>query len=449
MIKLFPFQKTNLVISLISGFVLLGAGAIAFDHYQSTNQEQALESLTSQTISVKSQDLTAQIQGNGVVQAIRTNNLSPDEPGRIAELFIEEGDRVTKGQVIARMESDRLQAQVKQYQAMVQKAEANSAQVKAGSRPEAIAAAQARVATAQANVAMAQAKLKRTQDEKQRNQLLVNQGAISVNKFNEFASLEAEAQASLAAELAQLAEQQQNLAETQRGSRVEEIAQAAAEVAEAEAQLASVQIQLNKTTVRAPFAGIITRRYAETGDYVDSSTAASETEGATSTSIAELASGLEIEAKVPEASISKIKLGQAVKIQVDAYGNEAFEGKVRIIAPRAVKENNVTSFRVKVALVTGEDKLQSGMNTRLTFQGEPIANAMTIPLAAVVTQADGQTGVYLAGTEGKAQFKAIKLGTASGDRVQILEGLTKGDRIFTTPPSNIIIEGVDTADFSL
>jgi len=444
MIKSLPFKNPNLVILLISGIVLLGMGAISIDNYRSTSKEQALESLASQTISIKSQDLTVQIQGNGTVQAIRTNNLSPDEPGRIAELYIEEGDRVTQGQVIARMESDRLQAEVKQYQAVVQKAQANSAQVKAGSRPEAIAAAQARVATAQANVAMARAKLKRAQVEKRRNQLLVNQGVITVNAFEEFASQEIEAQASLAAELAQLAEQQQNLGETQRGSRVEEIAQAAAEVAEAEAQLSSVQIQLNKTTVRAPFGGIITRRYAETGDYVDSTTAASETEGATSTSIAELASGLEIEAKVPEASIGQIKLGQAVNIQVDAYGTQTFEGKVRLIAPRAVKENNVTSFRVKVALVTGQDKLQSGMNTRLTFQGEAIVNAMTIPLATVVTQADGQTGVYLASTEGKAQFKAIKLGTATGDRVQILEGLTKDDRIFTTPPASVTIEGVDT-----
>jgi HlyD family secretion protein len=447
MIKSLPFKNTNLVIPLISGIVLLGAGAIAIDNYRSTSQEQALESIASQTISIKSQDLIVQIQGNGTVQAIRTNNLSPDEPGRIGELYIEEGDRVTKGQVIARMESDRIQVEVKQYQAMVQKAQANLAQVRAGNRPEAIAAAQARVATAQANVAMAQTKLKRAQAEKQRNQSLVQQGVITVNAFEEFASQETEAQASLAAELAQLAEQQQNLAETKKGSRVEEIAQAAAAVAEAEAQLASVQIQLNKTTVRAPFGGIITRRYAETGDYVDSTTAASETEGATSTSIAELASGLEIEAKVPEANIGQIKLGQPVNIQVDTYGNEIFEGKVRLIAPRAVKENNVTFFRVKVALVTGQDKLQSGMNTRLTFKGKPIANAITIPLATVVTQADGQTGVYLASTEGKAQFKAIKLGTTTGDLVQVLAGLTKGDRIFTTPPANVTIEGVDTVSF--
>jgi HlyD family secretion protein len=277
----------------------------------------------------------------GTVQALRTNNLSPDEPGRIAKLEIKEGDRVSQGQVIAQMDSDRTSAQVAQYQAAVQKAQANLEQIKAGNRPEAIAAAQARVKTSQANVAVAQARLNRTQSEKQRNQLLVEQGAISLNRFDEFASQAIEARANLEAELAQLAEQQQNLAETQEGSRIKEVAQGEAELAEAKAELTTIQIQLDKTSIRAPFAGIITRRYAEVGDYVDSTTAASDTEGATSTSIAELASGLEIEAKIPEASIAQIKLGQAVNIQVDAYSNETFKGKVRLIAPRAIKDNNI------------------------------------------------------------------------------------------------------------
>jgi HlyD family secretion protein len=444
--KSLSFKKTNLIIPWLGGLILIGIGTFATIDYLETKSNSASLSIASQTIPVKSQDLTVQIQANGTVQAIRTNNLSPDEPGRIAELYIEEGDLVTQGQVIARMESDRVQTQVSQYKALVQKAEANLEQIEAGNRPEAIAAAKARVTTAQANVAVARAKLQRTQEEKQRNQLLVDRGAISVNAFNEFVSQEAEAKANLEAELAQLAEQQQNSAEIQQGSRIEEIDRAAAELAEAKAELASVQIQLNKTIVRAPFAGIITRRYAETGDYVDSTTAASDTEGATSTSIAELASGLEIEAKIPEASISRIKLGQTVKIQVDAYSNEIFQGKVRLIAPRAVKDNNVTSFRVKVALTTGQDKLQSGMNTRLTFVGEPITNAITIPLAAVVTQADGKTGVYIADAEDKAKFKVIKLGTASGDRVQVMSGLNSSDRVFISPPPNVTIEGVDTVD---
>ncbi|VEP12517.1 Efflux transporter periplasmic adaptor subunit [Hyella patelloides LEGE 07179] len=445
--KSLSLKKTKILIPWIGGLVLVGIGTIATLDYLETKDNNAEELITSQTVLVKSQDLAVQIQANGTVQALRTTNLSPEAPGRIVELYIREGDRIERGQVIALMESDRLQAQIDRYKAALQKAQANLARIIAGNRPEFIAAAEARVKTAQANVAVAQTRLQRTQEETQRNQLLVEQGAISRNAFNDFATKEAEAQASLEAELARLAEQQENLAEAQQGSRLEEIAQAEAEVAEAQAELASIQIQLDKTTVRAPFGGIITRRYAEAGDYVDSTTAASETEGATSTSIGELSSGLEIEAKIPEASIAQIKLGQPVDIKVDAYSQETFKGEVRLIAPRAIKEENVTSFRVKVALKTGQEKLKSGMNTRLTFTDELIQDTLTIPLATVVTKPNGETGVYVADSQGKAQFQAIKLGTASGDRTQVLSGLTQGDRVFTSPPPDVTIEGVDTVNF--
>jgi len=447
MIKSLSFKKANLIIPLISGLIIVGLGAIAIPNYWSTKKERASQLIASQTVLVKSQDLTVQIQANGTVQAMRTTNFSPEEPGRISELYIKEGDRIVQGQVIARMSNEQLQAEINQYQAAVQKAQANLAQVKAGNRPQAQGAALARVATAQANVAVAQARLRRTQDEKQRNQLLVAQGAISQNAFNEFVTKEEEAKANLEAELARLREEQENQAEVQQGSRIEEIAQAEAEVAQARAELALIQIKLDKTTIRAPFAGIITRRYAEVGDYVDSTTAASETEGATSTSIAELSSGLEIEAKIPEASIAKVKLAQRVNIQVDAYPNQTFTGTANLIAPRAVKENNVTSFRVKVSLTTGQEKLQSGMNTRLTFIDEPLKNVIAIPLAAVITQPDGQTAVYLAEQETEAKLQPIKLGSVSGKLVQVLQGLPEGDRIFVSPPPGTEIEGVDTVTF--
>ena len=85
------------------------------------------------------------------------------------------------------------------------------------------------------------------------------------------------------------------------------------------------------------------------------------------------------------------------------------------------------------------------MNTRLTFLGEPIASAIAIPLAAVVTQPDGETGVYVA-EDNKAEFKPIQLGMTSGNLVQIVEGLTPGDRVFISPPQDLKIMGVDTVN---
>ncbi|MEO1432860.1 MAG: efflux RND transporter periplasmic adaptor subunit, partial [Cyanobacteria bacterium J06633_8] len=195
------------------------------------------------------------------------------------------------------------------------------------------------------------------------------------------------------------------------------------------------------------FAGIITRRFATEGDFVTPTTSASSSEGATSTSIAELSRGLEIEAKIPEANISKINSGQTIEIQTDTYSNETFKGRVTLIAPRAVKENNITSFRVKIALSSGRDKLKSGMNVKLNFITEPVKNALVIPLAAVVTQSNEQTGVYVADEQNEIRLQLIKISATSGNLVQVLSGLKKGDRVFISPPNNENIEGVDSVGF--
>jgi HlyD family secretion protein len=177
---------------------------------------------------------------------------------------------------------------------------------------------------------------------------------------------------------------------------------------------------------------------------VTPTTSASSSDGATSASIVELSRGLEVEAKVPEASIARIKPGQSVEIRADAYTDNIFKGRVRLIAPRAVQENNVTSFRVKVALQTGQDKLKAAMNVKLAFIGDSISNALVVPLAAIVTKKDGQIGVLVPDKNNQAQFRPVTVGPTSGDQIQILQGVSKGERILLSPPEGQVIPGVDT-----
>ncbi|MFM8006783.1 MAG: efflux RND transporter periplasmic adaptor subunit, partial [Dolichospermum sp.] len=102
-------------------------------------------------------------------------------------------------------------------------------------------------------------------------------------------------------------------------------------VASAEAQLKQQQVQLEDTIIRAPFSGIITQRYATVGAFVSPAVSASSNASATSTSIVALAKGLEVLVNVPEVDIPQIKQGQKVEITVDAYPDEIFDGKVRLI----------------------------------------------------------------------------------------------------------------------
>ncbi|RMG14154.1 MAG: efflux RND transporter periplasmic adaptor subunit, partial [Cyanobacteria bacterium J055] len=240
---------------------------------------------------------------------------------------------------------------------------------------------------------------------------------------------------------AAVAEAEAQLAEVRNGTRVEEIDKAEAAVAEAEAQVRFYESQLEDSIVRAPFTGIITQRYADPGAFVTPATSASTASGATSTSIMALAKGLEVLAKVPEADIGQIKPGQTVEIVADAYPDEVFEGRVKLIAPEAVRERDVTLFQVRLDIETGQEKLRSGMNVDLTFLGEKIDNALVVPTVAIVTK-KGQTGVLIPDDENKAQFREVTIGATIGNKIQILEGVDAGDKIFLGLPEGQKLEDI-------
>jgi HlyD family secretion protein len=422
--------------------IVVGGSAVA-----GWQQRQAASNILSnpQTVLVKRQDLVLQIQAGGIAQAERATNLSPEGSGKIEALFIKEGDAVTQGQVIARMVSRRNQAEVDQARAALAQVQAEVDQQQFGALDEEIVQAQARAEASKAAVKVAQAALNKARSELSRFQQLADQGAVSVNELDTYLTTEQQAIANLIADEQRLKESEAALVTLRNGTRPEEIAKAKAAVAQAEAQLAVVQTQLDDTVVIAPFDGIITRRFAETGDFVSPATAASSDDGAASTSIAELSSGLEIEAKVPEANIAKLRRGQSVEIRSAAYSDEVFKGEISLVAPRAIREEQVTVFRVKVKLLSGQDQLKAGMTTRLIFLGEPVKDALVIPLAAVVTKPTGETGVYVAANEAdEPAFKVIKIGATVGAQVEVVEGVKAGDRILIEPPPGEIIEGVDT-----
>jgi HlyD family secretion protein len=411
-------------------FGLLGTAAIAI----ALQQRPPATDISSDTIAVTTQDLVVEIPANGVVQPVQKINVSPNREGHVVAVYVEEGEQVTQGQLIARVSNQEAQAQVNQYQAALAKAEADLALKRSGSSPNEIAAAVARVATEEANVAQAQAKLQQAQTDRDRYQALLVQGAVSLKQFDDFLTEEREAQATLRAAQSRLTEQRSNLANLQSGTRPEEIAQAEASVAEAKEQLRYYTIQLAETQIRAPFAGTITRLFIQPGDFVTPTTATSSGDGATSASIAELSNGIEIEAKVPETSISQIRVDQKVEIHSNVNPDHVFQGRVRLIAPRAVTENNVTTFRVKITLQTGLDALKLGTSIRLGFLGRPVRHALVVPLATIVTRPSGETGVLVADENDASQFRPVTIGATVEDQVQILQGLSEGDRVFLSPP---------------
>jgi HlyD family secretion protein len=409
---------------------LLGTGAVT---YSITQRRAAVPDLASMTVPVTAESLRVQIDASGTVQPVQTVNLSPKAAGIVSKLFVEQGDRVRQGQVVAQMENTDIEAQLIQAQAQVDQAKANLAQTRSGSRPQEIAQAEARVNQAQAGVADAQAKLSLAEDKQRRNQSLVDQGAISSDRFDEIRSDVNSARANYEQAQANLTEAQRSLDLSQSGSRIEEIQSAEAQLQEAIGSLRAVQVKQEDTLIRAPFSGTITQKFANEGAFVTPTTSASEATSATSTAIVALAEGLEIVAEVPEVDIQQLRVGQQVEIKADAYPDQTFKGRVRLIAPEAVVKQNVTSFQVRIALTSGQNKLLSGMNVDVVFVGNQINSAVVVPTVAIVTDA-GKTGVLVPDAQNQPQFRAVTPGVAVGDQTQILEGLQPGEKVFIDIP---------------
>ncbi|WP_139240812.1 efflux RND transporter periplasmic adaptor subunit [Geitlerinema sp. PCC 9228] len=464
----------------IVGLVAAGIAGTASTIYVATRDASADEDLVDLTVPVQAKNLTVRVTASGTIVPVRSVNLSPKTAGRLVELMVEQGDRVQQGQPIARMENEEILAQGKQAEAQLAQATAKLAELEAGNRPEEIERAKARLARAKAKLAelkagtrpedieqakaqveSAGARAELARQRRDRFETLYQEGAVSQDRYDEAVTEWQQARSALEEALeslqelrngpraeevaraeADVYEAQQDLLELQRGPRSEDIARVRAEVAESKWRMREIEERFQDTLVRAPFSGIVTQRYADEGAFVTPTTSASATASATSTSIVAIAEGLEVLAEVPEVDIGRIKPNQQVSVVADAYPDKTFRGKVRLIAPEAIEEENVTLFQVRVALETGLDKLMSGMNVNLTFRGDRLSNAIVVPTVAVVTY-QGETGVLvLDKEEQEPEFRSVTLGSTIEDQIQILEGVKPTERVFVDLP-----EGTDIDEF--
>ncbi len=461
--------------SWVIGLMTAGVLVIGSTTYLLVNRATPKSDIAELIVPVESQNLTLRITANGTVKPIQSVNLSPKTSGRLLDLLVEQGDKVEQGQIIARMDNTDVQAQLSQARARLAQSQAELDEARAGSRVEEVGQARARlaqakaeldearagtrpeeIAQAKAQVDVAKSRVNLTSSRVQRNRDLYKQGAIAQDTLDEVLADDNSAKASLREaqrRLAQLqngsrseeiarrqaafAEAQQALRQLENGTRPEQIAQREAAVAAAAGQLEAVQVQLADTIIRAPFSGVVTQKYATEGAFVTPTTSASSTASATSSSIVAIARGIEIIAQVPEVDIGQIKQGQQVEIMADAYPDQVFKGRVRLISPEAVIEQNVTSFQVRVSIDTGKNELRSGMNVDVTFLGEALKDARIVPTVAIVTE-KGKTGVLVPDQNNKPQFRPVTIGSSVEDKTQILSGLKVGDRVFIDLPKDQI-----------
>ena len=324
------------------------------------------------------------LNASGYVVPQRKSAVSSKVTGRLIWLGVEEGSRVKKDQLIARLESDDVTAAKNQ--------------------------AVANVEAARYNIDQAKAELRDATLNYERNKELIGRKVI--------------AQASYDSALARY-----------------EKAVAAVQAADAtlKANLAALEaanVAIEYTQIRVPFDAIILTKNADIGDIVTPIGAAANAKAAVVT-IADMNS-LEVEADVSESSLGQIRVGQPCEVQLDALPQGRFRGAVHMIVPTA--DRSKATVMVRVQFIDKDPRILPEMSAKVAFLSRPVTAEDQRPRtalnqAALVAGKDKKTVFVVKGN--KAIETPVTLGEKLGDMVEVLDGVKAGDQVVLSPPSRL------------
>ena len=344
-----------------------------------------------------------------IVLAAQQAELSFRTSGQIVELPIKAATQVKEGDVVAKLDTRDLQSQVTILESQKEQAEAQLDALTSGARAEDLAALKANIAAAEAQVAAAR-------DQRNRTQQLYEKGIVAQAK------LDAD-QAQLEVAEAQLEAARQELIKGESGARQEEVAAQIAVIKGIEANLNIARDNLSYATLRAPFDGIIARRDVDNFANVQ----AKQT-----IAILQLLDRLELSFDIPGPDVAKASSDQTAKITVtlDAVTDKSFEAE--LVEFTTLADSSTQTFRGRVAIDQPEDVIiLPGMIGQVTITDEGDGTqVISIPGAAIASDPSGSTYVWIVENDAVAR-RDIKVGSAAGDRVVVVDGLREGETVVT------------------
>ncbi|MGA8151008.1 MAG: efflux RND transporter periplasmic adaptor subunit [Terriglobales bacterium] len=352
---------------------------------------------------VEKGDLAKSVVATGKVTPITKVEVKSKASGIVKRLYVEYGDKVKKGQLLAQLDKDEIQAQVDQSRAALQAAEANLTSSQADYE-------RAKVDAEGPDVPL----LKRQYD---RNIEMAKDGVVSASALDD------------ADRNYKMALNKQNVAKAQVMVLKAKIAQAQAEMARDKANLAQLEEQLSYTDIVSPIDGIVLSRDVEMGDAVSSILVL----GSSATLVMTLGDTSEVyvKGKVDESDIGKVYLGQPARIKVEAFKDKTFYGKVTKISPMGVEKDNVTTFEVRVSINNPGGELKAEMTANAEIILEEHKNVLQIPEGSILYDKDKKASVEVPdprAKDGKDKV-AVNIGISNGAKTEVLSGLKEGDQV--------------------
>jgi multidrug efflux pump subunit AcrA (membrane-fusion protein) len=355
------------------------------------------------TAVVLERDLARTVDLTGEVVAGTQVTISATVEGPISHCPWREGDRVAAaGDTLIVIDRPMYRAEAEAAKAALNVAEAKLADMKAGARPEEIAQSRESVRKLEEATSFAHIDLERVAA------LVAKQGLPGE-------ALE-KAKVALVDQQSQLESARQRVAMLEAGPTRTQIAVAEAAVHEASARLKMVQARLDECTLAAPFAGIINKVAVRPGDLATARLPLIEMYDPAS---------LVVRFAVPESLAAELREGMPVALSFDALPGRSVRGDLVRVYPDLDRRMRTRTVEATVAEGVA---LVPGMFARIRLTLASAANVPAVPAEAVLLAPDGSSGVFVV-HDGKAQHKAIQGGIAEGGWVQVLAGVTPGERV--------------------
>src|SRR5574341_813018 len=306
----------------------------------------------------------------GTVESEAEVNLRAEVPGRILRLLVDEGDRVTRDQVVAELDSQEVEAQL-------------------GLARAELASARARLAEEQAGVVMLRERIRTRIQETRATRERAARDQVAVKEH--------------------------------------QVAAARAAVAQREAQVRLADVQRWRMSIRSPIAGLVTRRLANEGEVVGLGGGSTITLGGPLFTLVDL-DRLYVRATIDEFDARQIRLDQEVRVTLEALPGRTLRGHVyKISSAVSGERQEARTFNIRVALEEGKGFLKPGMSADVEVIVARRQNALFLPSQAILER-EGKRWVYRI-ADGRARLVAVKVGENNWQSTEILEGLGEGDQV--------------------
>ena len=382
----------------------------------------------------KGEELTT---ANGHVVARKTASLGSKVLGRLSKLHVDQGDRVEAGQILAELQHEDLDAEVAAEEAEIRRAEADVVAARESTElaRAKVSEAKALQASARARRAEYQARLLEADRDLLREQALFEKGTVSENRRDD-ALTERDALRARVRRLA--ADYRKETAALAVAMQELELAQAREEsqlraLAPLEARLRRASSLREDAFIRAPFDGVVLRKEAEVGEIVAPSPGGNTMSRAAVLTMADF-STLELEVDVFERDIHLIEVGAPASIRLDAYPDRPQMGAVRLIRPTADRDK--ATVQVKVAFSVIPSFARPEMAGTVVFLKPEAAQAQartTVVVPTETVQRGYSRNFVWRFDDGRAREVRVELGEERGREVEILEGLSGGERLIVGP----------------